>query len=85
MELLVFLQQDWLFNKKHSNEAFRTHLEKPPVRMSRASPTLVPGGGKDSPIACPGLGIASAAGLGPRGGEEAPTSGLCLVVGNSLE
>lgn len=39
--------------------------------MSRASPTRVPGGGKDSPTACPGLSAASAAGLGPRGGEEA--------------
>lgn len=67
----LFLQQDWLFNKKHSNEAFRTHLENLTVHMSRVSPTGVPGDGKDSPTACPGLSVASAASLGPQGGEEA--------------
>lgn len=42
IQLELFLQQNWLFNKKNSNEAFGIHLEIPNGHMSRASHKLIP-------------------------------------------
>lgn len=53
----LFLQQDWLFNKKSSNEAFSVRLGIPSVHMSRTQLcTSEPGG--TVPTAYPDLGVA---------------------------
>lgn len=58
-----FLQQDWLFNEKSSNEASRFHPEIPDVRTSRASRSLIPTSGEGKSARLPFQ--------GPLGGEGA--------------
>lgn len=87
-QMELFPQQDWLFNEKSSNGAFRTHLEIPGFCTSRASCGLTPTSGEGKPLPLTQTShVRSAVGLSGATGRGGGTliGCLCFVVGTSLQ